>query len=97
MFVVIFRAKTRDLDPEYSALAPKLRDLALSQFHCLEFVSACEGDQEIALSYWNSEADIKAWKAHAEHLVAQQLGRERWYESYHVQIAEIRREYRSPR
>jgi len=30
-------------------------------------------------------------------LLAQQAGRDRWYESYSVQVAEITREYRVPR
>ena len=94
-YVVIFRAKLRALDAEYSAMAARMRELALTQFKCIEFVSAAEGDQEIALSYWHDEADIKAWKQHADHVLAQQLGRARWYDSYSVQVAHITREYSS--
>ena len=93
MFVVIFRATTRQLDAEYSATAARMRELALSQFGCLEFVAVTEGDQEVALSYWSDEASIRAWKQHADHLMAQQLGRERWYSSYRVEVAEIKRGY----
>jgi len=93
MFVVIFRAKTRQMDAEYSQTAARMRELALSQFGCLEFTAVTEGQDEIALSYWPDEAHIAAWKAHAEHLLAQQLGRARWYESYSVQVAEIKRGY----
>lgn len=50
-FVVIFRARIAQLDAEYSALAHQLRELALRDFGCLEFVAVCEGDSEIALSY----------------------------------------------
>ncbi len=94
MFVVIFRAKVRSTDSEYSQVAAKMRELALGQFGCLEFAAVTEGADEIALSYWPSEAHIRAWKAHADHVLAQQLGRERWYESYTVQVAEVTREYR---
>lgn len=94
MFVVIFRAKVRQTDHEYSQVAARMRELALGQFGCLEFTAVTEGQDEIALSYWPSEAHIRAWKAHAEHVVAQQLGRARWYESYTVQVAEVTREYR---
>lgn len=95
MYVVIFRAKIRSLDGEYAKVAARMRDLALGQFGCLEFQSVSEGDQEIALSYWPNEASIRAWKSHAEHALAQQLGRERWYESYIVQVAHIKRAYSS--
>lgn len=96
MFVVIFRAKTRDLDAEYGATASRMRDLALGQFGCIEFQAVTEGDQEIALSYWPDEASIRAWKQHADHLMAQQMGRERWYASYSVEVACVTRSYKSP-
>lgn len=93
MFVVIFRAKVRQTDNEYTQVAARMRELALNQFGCLEFTAVTEGQDEVALSYWPSEAHIRAWKTHSEHVLAQQLGRERWYESYTVQVAEITREY----
>ncbi|WP_018623792.1 antibiotic biosynthesis monooxygenase family protein [Kangiella aquimarina] len=93
MYVVIFKAKVRQFDDEYSQMAERMRELALTEFGCLEFNAVTEGDQEIALSYWPSEEHIKAWKQHPEHLAAQQLGKERWYESYSVEIAEIMRSY----
>ncbi|WP_296495437.1 antibiotic biosynthesis monooxygenase [Rhodoferax sp.] len=94
MFVVIFRAKVRSTDSEYTLVAARMRELALGQFGCLEFTAVTEGSDEIALSYWPSQEHIQAWKSHAEHVLAQTLGRERWYESYSVQVAEISREYR---
>lgn len=95
MFVVIFRAKVRSADSEYTTVAARMRELALGQFGCLEFTAVTEGQDEIALSYWPNEESIRAWKSHSEHVLAQQLGRQRWYESYIVQIAEITREYRA--
>lgn len=94
MFVVIFRAKVRNLDAEYLETAGRMRDIAISQFGCIEFHSVTEGRDEVALSYWPDEESICAWKAHPEHILAQKAGRERWYESYSVQVAQIGREYR---
>jgi heme-degrading monooxygenase HmoA len=94
MIVVIFRAKTRQLDPDYAVIAAHMRELALGQFGCLAFQAVTEGQDEIALSYWPDEDSVCAWKSHTEHVLAQQLGRERWYESYVVQVAHITREYR---
>lgn len=93
MYVVIFRAKVRQTDDEYSQVATRMRELALGQFGCLEFAAVTEGSSEIALSYWPSEAHIRAWKAHAEHVLAQELGRQRWYESYRVEVARVVRDY----
>ena len=97
MYVVIFRATTRTLDAEYSLVAQRTREPALSQFGCLDFLAVTEGAQEIALSYWPDEASIRAWKAHSEHVLAQELGRAKWYESYRVEIAEVKRAYQHPR
>jgi heme-degrading monooxygenase HmoA len=94
MYVVIFRAKVRHADDEYAMVAARMRELALNQFGCIEFHAVTEGKDEIALSYWPDEESIRAWKSHSEHVLAQQLGRDRWYESYIVQVAHITREYR---
>ncbi|HTD89350.1 MAG TPA: antibiotic biosynthesis monooxygenase [Burkholderiales bacterium] len=94
MFVVIFRAKAATLDSDYERVVARLRELAFSTFGCVDFISVNEGAQELTLSYWHDEDSIRKWKMHAEHVLAQELGREKWYESYTVQIAEIRREYK---
>ena len=95
MFIVIFRAKIRAVDEEYSKMAMRLRELALSQFGCIEFHALTEGQHEIALSYWPDEDSIRAWKSHPEHIRAQQLGKSRWYESYSVEVARMERHYRA--
>lgn len=93
MVVVIFRARVRMLDEDYGPVARRMRELALGEFGCTEFHSVAEGRDEVSLSYWPSEENIRAWKAHPEHVLAQQGGRERWYESWTVQVAEITRAY----
>jgi heme-degrading monooxygenase HmoA len=93
VFIVIFRAKIRRFDAEYTETAARMRELALSRFGCLDFQAVSEGDVEIALSYWPDEESIRAWKAHPEHVAAQRKGKERWYASCEVQIAELVREY----
>jgi heme-degrading monooxygenase HmoA len=95
VYVVIFRAKVKNFDADYSKTANRMRELALSEFGCIEFKSVTDGCDEIALSYWPDEQSIRSWKLHPEHLEAQQRGRELWYESYTVQVANIGREYRS--
>ena len=93
MYVVIFRATIAQLDDAYAQTATRMRELALTQFGCLELVSVMEGNQEITLSYWPDEASIQQWKAHPEHVLAQKLGRQKWYADYSVQVANVTREY----
>jgi len=93
MYAVKFRAEINELDEAYSKIAARMRELALNQYGCVEFTSVTEGDQEIAISYWENQEQIKAWKQNPEHLAAQELGRSKWYKSYHVHIVEIKRDY----
>ena len=92
-YVVIFKAKIKALDEQYFQTAQLLREKALSQFNCQKFEAISEQNFEIALSYWNSLADIQAWHHDAEHQVAQQLGKEQWYQSFSVEICKIERHY----
>jgi len=93
MYAVIFRAEINKLDSRYSEMASRMRDLAINKYGCTEFTSVTEGVQEIAISYWQDQEQIKKWKRDSEHLVAQELGQAIWYKSYKVQIVEILREY----
>ncbi|KDM93282.1 antibiotic biosynthesis monooxygenase family protein [Photobacterium galatheae] len=93
MFAVIFKAKTGEQDSHYSEMVKVMRDLAFTKYDCQDFIAVTEGDQEIAISYWNSEADIQNWHKDSQHALAQQLGREKWYASYTVEVVEVKRRY----
>ena len=94
MIAVIFRATMLKVDDEYFQTAARLRDLAKAKYGCIEFTSCSEGDDEIAISYWHSEAQIQHWKNDPVHKAAQQKGREKWYKSYSVEICEIKQGYK---
>ena len=96
MFVVIFKAEVAQLDDEYSTTAQHLRQKALTHYGCLKFESFQENHQEIALSYWTDLASIQRWQQDSEHLIAQKIGRERWYKTYSVEIYEVLRQYQHP-
>ena len=89
MYAVIFKATTAQLDDEYFRLAEHLRELAFNKYGCVDFISATEGDQEIAISYWKTEQQIRDWKNDPEHRLAQAKGRDKWYSSVSVEICEI--------
>jgi heme-degrading monooxygenase HmoA len=94
-YAVIFKAEINQFDDEYSQMAAKMRDLAITEYGCTEFVATAEGNQEIAISYWDSLEHIKDWKQNAEHLVAQKLGQNKWYKHYTVEVVEVLRRYSS--
>jgi len=92
-YAVIFRARIAQLDDDYTAMAKALRERAFSQYGCLGFSAACEAGEEIAISYWPSLQAIQRWQQDPLHLQAQQLGRERWYQHYSVEVAQVERRY----
>lgn len=47
----------------------------------------------ITVSYWQSEADIAAWRAHAEHRVAIAAGFDRWYTCFATRVAYVGRDH----
>jgi heme-degrading monooxygenase HmoA len=73
-------------------MANSMVQLAAEQPGFLGIESAREG-LGITVSYWLDLESIKKWKANAEHLVAQKLGREQWYTSFRVRIAKVERDY----
>ncbi len=73
-------------------MANSMVQLAAEQPGFLGIESAREG-LGITVSYWLDLESIKQWKANAEHLVAQKLGREQWYTSFRVRIAKVERDY----
>ena len=95
MYAVIFKAEINNIDASYFEVAKHMRELAISKYGCLEFTSTAEGNNEIAISYWKSKEDIKAWKENNEHKKAQAFGINKWYKSYTVQIVEILHEYKN--
>jgi hypothetical protein len=94
-FAVIFTSQRRAQDPQgYEEMAEEMLELAAEQPGYLGAESARGADGfGITVSYWETEEDIAAWKAHARHRQAQKLGQERWYESYSLLICRIEREH----
>lgn len=93
MYAVIFRAVLKNPDPAYRDAAEKLRERAINRYGCLGFSATTQGNEEIAVSYWETLEQIAAWKGDPEHLQAQRLGLSKWYQSCQVEVAEVINRY----
>ncbi len=93
-YAVIFTSRRTEGDQGYAEMDRRMEELARRQpgFLGLESARGTDG-LGITVSYWRSLEELQAWKAVAEHREAQQLGRERWYERYHVRVARVEYEY----
>ncbi|MCG7968408.1 MAG: antibiotic biosynthesis monooxygenase [Candidatus Thiodiazotropha taylori] len=93
IYAVIFKAVIGDLDATYHETASQLRRRAMELYDCISFESYTQGDREISISYWRDEEQIVKWKNDQIHLKAQQMGREKWYRSYQVQVVKLIKHY----
>ena len=93
-YAVIFTSLRTEGDRGYDQMAERMVTLAAQQPGFLGVESArTEGGLGITVSYWASEEAIVAWKAQADHQIAQQTGRRVWYSDYQLRVARVEREY----
>lgn len=89
------RRRTPAADTDgYAEMAVRMEELARRQpgFRGLESVRNTDG-LGITVAYFDSDQHARDWKQHPEHLEAQRLGRDRWYEWYELRVASVEREY----
>lgn len=92
-YAVIFTSERTPIGGmEYQRMAEKMVILAKERPGYLGHESARE-DLGITVSYWENLEAIRNWKMHAEHLNAQQMGREKWYSAYKTRICLVERDY----
>lgn len=93
MYAVILRAKAGTLDEDYQTTLKRMKSLAFERYQCREFFALMNGEDRVAISYWDSLEAINAWKADLEHQEAQQKAQAGWYRQYRVQVVEVLRDY----
>ena len=92
-YAVIFTSMRSEVDEGYAQTAQRMEELAAGRRGFLGLESVREGTQGITVSYWTDLDAIREWRADLEHVEAQRLGRERWYERYSVRVARVERAY----
>jgi heme-degrading monooxygenase HmoA len=93
-YAVILTTQRTDAESGYAEMAERMYELACLQPGVLGMEFARDGaGLGITASYWRELADISAWKQHAEHLIAQQFGKDQWYLGYRTRMARVERDY----
>ena|SRR5688572_7753956 len=93
-YCVIFTSRRKaSMEDDYGDASARMLELAKGMPGFLGIDSVRDPQQGIGItvSYWESEAAIKNWREHAEHLVTQRMGRERFYEWYESRVGKIER------
>src|SRR4051812_11811980 len=90
-YAVLFTSRRTEADPEgYEHMAERMLELAARQPGFLGVESARgEDGLGITVSYWDSLEAIERWGKHAEHRLAQHLGRTRWYEAFSLRVSRV--------
>jgi heme-degrading monooxygenase HmoA len=97
-YAVIFTSTRTAVDEGYGAMADRMAELAAQQPGFLGVESTRDADGlGITVSYWASLEAIAAWKANAEHRIAQGTGHRKWYEHFETRVARVERAYNGPR
>ena len=95
MVVVTFRNRfAPGIDEqEYGQRAGKLFEIvsAMPGFRGIRSYAAEDGER-FSLIEFDSPESLAAWRDHAEHRIAQELGKQQYYAEYHLQICELVRE-----
>lgn len=91
-YAVIFTSVLTAETEGYDAMALKMVELAKEQNGFLGYESS-RTDIGIIVSYWDNLDAIKTWKENLDHKQAQNLGKEKWYQSYKIRIAKVERDY----
>ena len=91
-YVVIFTSTQKEYIEGYQEMAIKMEELAKTQDGFIG-MNSVKNDVGITISYWTSLEAIKNWKQNSDHLIAQQNGRNQWYNWYNVRICKVEREY----
>ena len=97
MVVILFELKKRpEADvPEYRAMLARMEEIVTSMpgFISSEDFTSEDGSRDLSIVRFESLEALEAWRTHPEHLEAQRLARELYFESYHIQVLTTIREY----
>jgi heme-degrading monooxygenase HmoA len=91
MVVVLFRSRLTDAGADgYEEMAAEMEARARSMpgFVDMKFFTAADGER-LTIAWWQDEETMAAWRGDGRHLVAQRLGREKWYASYNIEVAHV--------
>ena len=89
--VILFRSKLTEVaGDDYAQMAEEM-DAHARTFDGFVDVKAFKSDdgERLTVVWWRDEESLRVWATDARHRVAQQTGRQKWYEYYKMDIAEI--------
>lgn len=93
MLVILFRSKlTSDAGQDYSDMNAELESLVRQQPGFIDVKSfKAEDGERLTVVWWKDQESLRQWRNLPRHRVAQETGRQKWYEYYKMEVATVER------
>ena len=91
MLVILFRSRlAAAAGDDYSKMAQAMAAHAktFKGFVDMKAFKADDGER-LTMVWWEDEETLRVWATDARHRAAQALGREKWYECYKIEVAQV--------
>lgn len=93
MILTVFRSRlSTPVHDDYAVWVAELKELAKSNpgFIDIKTYTAEDGERLTAVR-WRDEQTLRDWAHNARHLEAKRLAREKWYDYFEIEIAQVLR------
>jgi heme-degrading monooxygenase HmoA len=93
MIITVFRSRLMPgVREEYVSLADRMNKLAATMPGYISHKGFFADDGErVTIVEFENEEGMTAWRTNAEHITAQRLAREKYYEEYHLLVCDLKR------
>ncbi len=91
--VILFRSKlTPEAGTDYQTMNDELQSLVRQNpgFVDVKSFTAADGER-LTVVWWRDEESLAEWRNLMRHREAQNMGRQKWYEYYKIDVATINR------
>ena len=94
MIVILFRSKlTAAAGADYTAMNNDLSEYVKSRPGFVDFKSfKAEDGERLTIVWWRDRETLEQWRRDLRHMEAKKLGRQKWYQYYKIEIAEVYRQ-----
>lgn len=93
MILTVFRSRlSANAGADYSAWVSELKELAKENSGFIDIKNyTAEDGERLTVVRWKDATTLREWSRNARHLEAKRLAREKWYDYFEIEIAEVTR------
>jgi heme-degrading monooxygenase HmoA len=91
--IILFRSKfTEQAGEDYRTMDAELEKLVQENpgFIAAKSYTSADGER-LTVVWWRDEESLTEWRNLMRHREAQEIGRQKWYEYYNVEVARVTR------